>query len=477
MLVPYRPGFDAAAAEQVRAMRERAALRALSEVAAWGLDTELIVRRGAWILGSLLCRGAVAYLETTAHGGLRCVHQAASDRLLVAVGLRAHRSWSSLLERGGSEVVELRRRPERGQYPGLEPLWHRFEPGAWAALAPVWGRGRAIGALVLAELERGRSAPFGGDTVAAAASMLGLGLEEASQRLQVRRRAAALEASQDRLIEAERFAAVGLLAAQLAHEINNPASFVISNLSVMIDYVETIGAFLDEGAEVVTGEDPALALRLRELAARHEVVFLREDLDALLDRSLAGMQRIHQVIRDLRYVAHSPGGSQRDQGWVDVDALLQAAVNLVRHEAKYRTGIEFDLHAVGPIFSDAHRLSQVFLNLLVNAVQAIEPDAPQANTIWVRTRPCPEGGVAVTIEDTGRGIAPGDVGRVFEPFFTTKPRGIGTGLGLSITAEIVRDLGGQIRVSTELGRGATFIVELPRCPPGGSVDTEPWPAP
>ncbi|MFW5967472.1 MAG: sensor histidine kinase, partial [Persicimonas sp.] len=137
-----------------------------------------------------------------------------------------------------------------------------------------------------------------------------------------------------------------------------------------------------------------------------------------------------------------------------------ATLNLARHEAKYRARLELDFEGVPQIFSDANRLSQVLLNLLVNAAHAIESGAMDDNEIRVQTQHSGEN-VLIRISDTGKGIDPEVLPRIFEPFFTTKPKGEGTGLGLSISRDIVRSLGGKISVSSQPGEGSTFTVVLP----------------
>jgi two-component system NtrC family sensor kinase len=274
-----------------------------------------------------------------------------------------------------------------------------------------------------------------------------------------------LQRAQDQLVHAEKFAAVGLLAAEIAHEINNPASFVISNLSVMLEYTETIVEFLDElegrlrdGVE--DGAEPLTAEGFEAMRQTYDIGYLKEDMDALLSRSLNGMQRIHQIVQDLRYLSRDSG---EEAGWLDLQSLLDATVNLVSHEAKFRADIVLEYGDVPQIMSDASRLSQVFLNLMVNAVQAIEDDNVQENEIKVQTRMADEkeGIVEVVISDTGKGIPEEAQDRIFDAFFTTKETGEGTGLGLSISQDIIRSLGGSIDFETERGVGTTFYVRLP----------------
>lgn len=266
-----------------------------------------------------------------------------------------------------------------------------------------------------------------------------------------------LQGAQKQLIHSEKFAAMGVLAAEIAHEINNPASFVISNLSVMIDYVQSVGAFMDDADEVMGREAPRLQAQIAELSTRYDIEYLREDLDELLRRSLNGMQRIHQIVQDLRFFSHDAGP---EPAWVCLDGLLETTVSLVRYEAKGRARFILDFGGDCEIYSDANRLSQVFLNLLLNAIHAIEPGQVEENSVTVSTRR--EHKVAVvTITDTGSGMSQAVLRQIFEPFFTTKERGGGSGLGLSLSYDIIHSLGGQILVSSELGAGSTFELRLP----------------
>ena len=183
----------------------------------------------------------------------------------------------------------------------------------------------------------------------------------------------------------------------------------------------------------------------------------REDLEVLLRRSLAGMQRIHQIVQELRYFAHDAGP---ELGWLDVDGLLEASLSLVRHEIKHRATVTCDFAGGCQVFSDANKLSQVFLNLLVNASQALEHGDPDRDVLRVGTTHYQDY-VLVFVEDTGVGMTREVLARIFEPFFTTRARGQGTGLGLAISRDILRSLGGDVRVFSEPERGSRFELVLP----------------
>lgn len=266
-----------------------------------------------------------------------------------------------------------------------------------------------------------------------------------------------LEGAQQQLVNTEKFAAMGHLAAEVAHEINNPASFVISNLSVMTGYINSISEFLDLTQAGVRDEAPELDKKLSQLSAQYEIAFLQEDLDELLRRSLHGMQRIHQIVQDLRLFLHDAHG---EIGWVNVERLLETTLSLVKYEARLRTRIELDFCDDAEILSDANRLSQVFLNLLVNAIHSIVPGDVEGNQITVSTQREPNR-LKVIIRDSGSGMSARVMRQIFEPFYTTKDRGDGSGLGLSISRDIVQGLGGQVSVQSVVDKGSAFTVELP----------------
>ncbi len=385
---------------------------------------------------------------------LNVLEQASADRLLVCLGPQMDQSWVRVL--GQRHPVLFRRKPLAGEFPGLDPLWHRMEEGL-VFFVPIWGRTDPLGIFVVAELapQASDALMLGAEALFALGSLIGSSLENARHFKQIDDAYQTLQNAQEQLVHAEKFAAVGHLAAQIAHEINNPASFVISNLSVMAEYSQTFQQFMNEcEGRFSRPEDAHVFSTLRQ---EHELDYMYQDLDVLLDRSLSGMQRIHQIVKDLRYFAHDSGP---EFGWVDIPTLLDSTLNLVRHEIKYRATLETAYNQVSQVFSDANKLSQVFLNLLVNASQALEHGDVTEDFIRVGTLPFPQA-VLVFVEDSGEGMSNEVLPHIFEPFFTTKKRGEGSGLGLSITRDILLSLGGDIRVYSEHGKGTRFEVMIP----------------
>lgn len=339
----------------------------------------------------------------------------------------------------------------------VEQLSHLVTSGPSGALPTVLILPEGAAALGVAAKRRGMACLDERWLGAADGEVIGLCLTQMVRSFQQARELQSFKERQEQLLHAEKFAAVGLLAAEIAHEINNPATFVITNLTVMIDYVRTIGRFHSALRERLSDEGAVDQAGFDELERENEIRFLDEDLDSLLERSLAGLNRIHQIVQDLRYFSHD---HRTESGWVDVGGLVRASVNLVRHEARFHTAVVVDVGELPAVESDANRLSQVILNVLVNAVQAIPPGSPTQNEVRV-TSSMADGFLDLVVSDTGPGIDSEVIEKIFDPFFTTKESGIGTGLGLSIALDVMESLGGDLTVESEPGEGAKFTIRLP----------------
>jgi signal transduction histidine kinase/ActR/RegA family two-component response regulator len=244
-------------------------------------------------------------------------------------------------------------------------------------------------------------------------------------------------------LQAEKLASIGLLAAGVAHEINNPAAFVLGNIEALAGHLRLV--------EDKLRELPESALRSLGVS---DVLF---EATAILQESKEGMARIHRIVRDLGSFSHAD-----DDATVvmNVNPSLESTLTMLRNELKYRARVERDLRATRLVRASPPRLGQVFLNLILNAAQALDEARARRNVVCVRSY---DDGDSVVIEvaDNGAGIAPDVLPRIFESFFTTKPRGLGTGLGLPISLGIVRGLGGELTVDAAPGSGATFRVRLP----------------
>ncbi|UXI69885.1 sensor histidine kinase [Tahibacter amnicola] len=265
-----------------------------------------------------------------------------------------------------------------------------------------------------------------------------------------------LAGTQLQLLQSEKMASVGQLAAGVAHEINTPIGFIGSNLSGMKRYVEDIFALLDDYGQIETSAPPHLAQKLERRKTEIELDYLRDDVPQLLKESLDGIIQVAKIVKDLRDFSHL---DEAEWQLTDVHQGLESTLNVIAHEIKDKIDVIRDYGQLPRIECLPFQLNQVFLNVLVNAVQALDGKG----RITIRTRPEPDG-IRITISDNGEGISPANIGRVFEPFFTTRPVGSGTGLGLSVAYSIVQTHGGTITIESEPGQGTTVTIRLPHKP-------------
>ena len=264
-----------------------------------------------------------------------------------------------------------------------------------------------------------------------------------------------LKQAQSHLLQQEKMASIGQLAAGVAHEINNPVGFISSNLNSLRKYSGRLADFIKLETDLIRqAEAPEIARRLAEEQKKFKIDFILNDIDDLIRESTEGCERVKKIVLDLK------GFSRVDQAkvqTVDIHECIDSTLNIVWNELKYKAKIEKDYQATSPIRCFPQQMNQVFMNLLVNAAHAIEKEGVITIKTWQDTA-----FVHIAISDTGRGIRPEDIGHVFEPFFTTKEVGKGTGLGLSIVYDIVtKNHQGNIQVESEVGRGTTFTVKIP----------------
>ena len=242
-----------------------------------------------------------------------------------------------------------------------------------------------------------------------------------------------LQVTQAQLRFADRLATVGRLAAGVAHEINNPLAFVLSNLTYL--------------HEELIRDEPLTPHERREM------------LSAVAD-AYEGAGRVRLIAQELKSLSRQDEG---ERSAVDMGAVVHSAVKMASLETRHRAQVVEEYQELPLVMGNPARLGQVFLNLLINAAQAIPPGRPEQHRIRVAGRADAEH-VTVEVSDTGRGIPPELLERIFDPFFTTKPAGEGTGLGLSISHSIITSLGGTIEVESQVGQGTTFRVTLPLAP-------------
>jgi signal transduction histidine kinase len=275
-----------------------------------------------------------------------------------------------------------------------------------------------------------------------------------------------IEEAQQHLMQSEKLASIGQLAAGVAHEINNPIGFVLSNLRSLTRYFEKLLRVLEHletHREFIAGRSDAEQSWLAALAslkAESDYDFLKDDIPALLTESLEGVERVRKIVLDLRNFSRA----DTEQTWelADLRAILDSTLNIVHNEIKYHSDVVKDYGDLPPVECVPSQLGQVFMNLLVNAAQAMPPG--RRGTITIRCgQASNEAGdkVWVEIADDGAGIPAENLKKIFDPFFTTKPVGKGTGLGLSLSYGIVEKHGGRIQVSSRPGSGTTFRITLP----------------
>jgi signal transduction histidine kinase len=274
-----------------------------------------------------------------------------------------------------------------------------------------------------------------------------------------------LTLAQAQLVQSEKMASVGQLAAGIAHEINNPIAFVASNLNSFEKCLDSMCEVVSAYDSVVkaTGEQEARHVAaLESTLAQVDVNFLVQDMRDIINESREGTRRVSDIVIGLKNFSRL---DDDDRNKADINEGLRATLKIAWNEIKYRCQVETDYGEIPKIECNAGHLNQVFLNLIMNAVQACEGDG----LIEIRTRAVDDA-LQIEIKDNGSGIDQSDMSAIFNPFFTTKEVGQGTGLGLSISYAIVEQHGGSILVDSVVGRGTTFTVVLPIDPPKAAAE-------
>ena len=265
-----------------------------------------------------------------------------------------------------------------------------------------------------------------------------------------------LQRAQDQLLQSEKLASIGQLAAGVAHEINNPVGYVFSNFGTLTKYLADLFRMLAayEQAESQLAGTPA-AVTLAQLRSEIELDYLKEDVPQLMAESCEGITRVRKIVQDLKDFSHVD--ARQEWEWTDLHRGIDSTLNIVNNEIKYKADVIKEYGPLPEVQCLSSELNQVFMNLLVNAAHAI---GPQRGTIHIRSGHAGDD-VWVEVQDNGSGIPRENLSRIFDPFFTTKPVGKGTGLGLSLSYGIVQKHKGRLEVDSEVGSGTRFRVTLP----------------
>ena len=267
-----------------------------------------------------------------------------------------------------------------------------------------------------------------------------------------------LKAVQSQILQQEKMASLGQLAAGVAHEINNPIGFITSNMNTLKKYFDKILEFMDiqtKTLEEYTSRS-AEADILKQIAERKrslKIDYITGDIGSLIVESLDGADRVAKIVQDLKNFSRADDAEYKI---ADINAGIESTINIVWNELKYKATLRKEFGDIPPTRCSMGQLSQVFMNMLVNAAHSI----PTQGTITVKTWSANDT-IYVSISDTGTGIPADTLDKIFDPFFTTKEVGKGTGLGLSIAYEIIKKHKGEIRVDSEVDKGTTFTISIP----------------
>lgn len=260
----------------------------------------------------------------------------------------------------------------------------------------------------------------------------------------------------DQLLESEKMASIGQLAAGVAHEINNPIGYVSSNFGTLKKYIADIFDIIDiyEKLESESAEMSDIGEAVTEIKHKVDYEYIKKDIVDLLGESNEGIDRVRKIVQDLKDFSHV---DEQEWQWANINEGINSTLNIVNNELKYKAEVIKELGDIPNVECIASQLNQVFMNLFVNAAHAIK----DSGIIRIRTRKLDDDMIVVEVTDNGRGIKQADLKNIFNPFFTTKPVGKGTGLGLSLSYSIIQKHNGRIEVKSKEGVGTKFTICLP----------------
>jgi signal transduction histidine kinase len=268
----------------------------------------------------------------------------------------------------------------------------------------------------------------------------------------------ALEDTQDKLVHSEKMASIGQLAAGVAHEINNPIGFSISNLNTLSEYVESfvkLDKFVTDNLPSIKGSD--FEKTYQTLREKEDINFIIGDLTSLLNDTVNGLNRVSAIVTNLNKVSHA---SELEMELADINEVINESLKVVWNELKYNMEIKKNLIDVPYVFCHPGEIQQVLMNLFINAFHAcVDKGILTVSTSIIKGQN--RDWLVINVADNGKGMSRDVKKKIFEPFFTTKPVGVGTGLGLSVSFGIIEKHEGNIEVISEEGVGTTFIITLP----------------
>lgn len=263
-----------------------------------------------------------------------------------------------------------------------------------------------------------------------------------------------LQQAQSQLVQSEKMASLGQLAAGVAHEINNPIGFVLSNVGTLKEYSGIISKYIQLSSDIIKDQSGQKVDEINELDNNEDLSFILEDINAIMKDCSDGLRRVKEIVANLKSFARSDEEESND---FDVNECIENTIKIVWNELKYKVTLDKNLAENLPLIKGHEgQVGQVVMNMLVNGAHAID----ERGEISISTM-LNNGSVLIKIKDTGKGMSEEVMGKIFNPFFTTKGVNEGTGLGLSISYGIVESHGGSIAVDSKEGEGTEFIISIP----------------